>query len=457
MNMVKRAFTCIFILGVTLAGTPRSALAQQSESVKKQLQISPKIANDHDSSFRLLASEEEQEQGNAVPVLLRMVYEQQPFMKDLYPRLHEFAEMDNSDPKWKDFYFDLFAEHIIRSGSMSHADWQYPLRSERPYLILLPDMQSQRQLVGKGMTAWIRQQLAQGKTDKALQGIKAQFGCSRHCAATPIVICHLVGLAIANSGFDNLELVIQAGECPNMYWALATLPPTLQDLGPMVRWELSATPTRLSEPLPSIGNDQWIQISNRFIDLFSEASNIRYTREEGEALQKKMDLLSKDQLEKEFGFAVEDVERMMKEERIMRWLYLHYLRFRSNVEPLAYQSPKQIIAAKRTIEANNEKLLRESGAKSSPYPVMLPHGVLACRNFERRAKFLQTIEAIRDYAGRNNGTLPAKLDDLHLAAPKDPFTEQPFDYELRGKTARLSQAKIDGFSGVTCDYELTAK
>lgn len=457
MTMVKLAFTCVFMLGVTLFDAPTSALAQQSESTKKQLQISPKTAKDYDSSFRLLASEAEQEQGNAVPVLLRMVFEQQSFMKDLYPRLHEFAEMDISDPKWKDFYFDRFAEQIIRAGTMSHADWQYPLRSERPYLILLPDLQSQRQLVGRGMTAWIRQQLSQGKTDKALQGIKAQLGCSRHCAATPIVVCHLVGLAIANSGFDNLELAIESGECPNMYWALATLPPTLQDLGPMVRWELWAAPTRLSEPLPSIGNDKWIPIANRFIDLYSEASDDRYTREEGEALQKKMDLLAKDQLAKELSFSVDEVERMTKEERIMRWIYLRYLQFRSNVEPLAYQSPKQIIAAKRTIEEANEKLLTESGAKSSPYPIMLPQGILACRNFERRSKFIQTIEAIRDYAGRNNGTLPAKLDDLHLVAPNDPFTEQPFVYELNGKTARLSQEKIDGFSGATFDYELTAK
>jgi len=457
MTMVKLAFTCIFILGITLVDAPMSALAQQSESTEKQLQISPKIANDYDSSFRLLASEAEQEQGNAVPVILRMVYEQQPFMKELYPRLHEFAEMDISDPEWKDFYFERFAEQIIRAGSMSHADWQYPLRSERPYLILLPDIQSQSQLVGRGMTAWIRQQLSQGKIDKALQGIKAQLGCGRHCAATPVVVCHLVGLAIANSGFDNLELAIESGECPNMYWALATLPPTLQDLGPMVRWELWATPTRLSEPLPSIGNDKWIQIANRFVDLYSEASDDRYTREEGDALQKKMDLLAKEQLAKEFGFPVEDIERMTKEERIMRWIYLRYLQFRSNVEPLAYQSPKQIIAAKRTIEAANEKLLTESGAKSSPYLIMLPQGILACRNFERRSKFIQTIEAIRDYAGRHNGTLPAKLDDLYLAAPDDPFTEKPFVYELSGETARLSQEKIDGFSGATFDYELTAK
>lgn len=457
MTMLKMAFTWVCVLGVSLLDAPLRAIAQPPESTKKQLQISPQTAKDYDSGFRLIPSEAEQEQGNAVPVLLRMVYEQQSFMKDVYPRLHEFAEMDIKDPKWKDFYFDRFAEQIIRAGSMSHADWQYPLRSERPYLILLPDIQSQRQLVGRGMTAWIRQQLSQGKTDKALQGIKAQLGCGRHCAATPVVVCHLVGLAIANSGLDNLELAIQSGDCPNMYWALATLPPTLQDLGPMVRWELWAAPTRLSEPLPAIGSRDWELIANKFVELYREASGSTYTREEGETLQKKMEILAKDQLSKEFGFSVDELERMAKEERIMRWIYLRYLQFRSHVEPLASQSPKQIIAAKRNIEAANEKLLTESGAKSSPYPIMLPQGILACRNFERRTKFIQTIEAIRDYASRNNGALPAKLDDLHLPAPNDPFTEQLFIYELRGERARLSQEKIDGFSGAIFDYELTAK
>lgn len=365
--------------------------------------------------------------------------------------------MDLKDSQWKDFYFDRFAEQIIRAGSMSHADWQYPLRSERPYVILLPDIQSQRQLAGRGMTAWIRQQLSQGKTEKALQGIKAQLACGRHCAATPVVVCHLVGLAIANMGFDNLELAIQSSDCPNMYWALASLPPTLQDIGPMVRWELWAAPTRLSEPIPAIGNDQWIQIANRFVDLYSESSDTRYSQEEGEALQKKMDFLANQELSTTFGFSGDEVQRMTKEERIMRWIYLHYLQFRSQVEPLAFQSPKEIIAVKRNVDAASQKLLTETGAKSSPYPIAIPQGILACRNFERRAKFLQTIEAIRDYAGRNNGSLPAKLDDLQLPAPNDPFTNQPFRYELSGKSARLSQEKIDGFSGTKWDYELTAK
>lgn len=457
MTIGKLWIVCVCMIGISLLDTQTKTYAQSPVKIKKQLRITPKVGNNYDLGIRLLPSEEEQEHGNAVPVLLRMVYEQERFMNDAYPKLRGFSEIDMNDPQWKDFNFNRFAEQIIRAGSMSYADWQYPLRSERPYEILIPDIQSQRILVGRGMTVWIRQQLSQGKTDKAIQGIEAQLACGRHCAATPFIVCHLVGFSIANMGFDNLELAIQSGDCPNMYWALATLPPTLQDLGSVVRWELWASPARLNEPLPAIGSNQWGPVANKFIDLYSEASSERYSREEGEALQNKIELLAKNELSMKFGFADDEVQRMTKEERIMRWIYLQYLQFRSQVEPLAFQSSKQIIATKIKIEAASKDLFAATGAKSSPFPVDLPQGMLACRIFERRAKFIQAIEAIRDYAGRNNGDLPAKLEDLHLQAPYDPFTEQPFIYSLTGNKAQLSQVSIDGIPGTVFDYELTVK
>ena len=264
--------------------------------------------------FHLLPTEEEQEPGNAVPVLLRMVYERQSFMKDVYPKLHEYAEMDTADPRFEDFYFSSFAEQMIRAGSMSYADWQYPLRSENPYMILLPDIQSQRQLAGRGMTAWIRLLLSRGDVEEALTCIKAQLGCAKHCAATPVVVCHLVGLAIANMAFDNLELALESDKCPNMYWSLAALPPTLQDIGPMVRWELWATPARLDEPLPPIGDEKWGQIASKFVKLFAEVSNERYSQEEGAALQQKMLRLAKQQLPELFVFSEDEIDQMTKEE-----------------------------------------------------------------------------------------------------------------------------------------------
>jgi len=91
------------LLGFSLFDMQSKTSAQPPESIKKQLQISPEIGNDFDAHFRLLPAEEDQESGNAVPVLLRMVYEQQPFMGDVYPKLHEFAEMDIDDPRFKIF------------------------------------------------------------------------------------------------------------------------------------------------------------------------------------------------------------------------------------------------------------------------------------------------------------------------------------------------------------------
>jgi len=453
--MRRLKITALCLIGIAIFGFPARSFAQQDSTIKKQLKLPVQAAKEFESHFHLLPTEEEQEPGNAIPVLLRMVYEQQAFMKDVYPKLHEYAEMDVADPRLKEFYFARFAEQINRAGSMSFADWQYPLRSDRPYSIMLPDMQSQRQFVGRGMTAWIRLLLSKGELDEALKCIKGQLGCSRHCAATPVIVCQMVGLAIANMAFDNLELAIQSGKCPNMYWSLAALPPTLQDLAPMVRWELWATPARLNEPLPPIGDKEWVQIARKFVELYAESSDERYTPDEGAKLQDKMQKLAKQQLPEALGFTDAEIKQMSSEELIMRWVYMQYCRIRTQVEPLAFQSPTQVIGAKSKIEAENTALLKSTGVKSSPYLIVLPQGILACRNFERRVKFLQTIESLRDYASKHDGSFPARLADLDLPAPNDPFTEKPFEYELKGSTARIHQAAIEGYKSTLYDYELT--
>jgi hypothetical protein len=457
MVLPNKYFLRLFIAITSLLVPPCNLLAQQTNTQQKVLELEPHAAKTHLPAVSLLPSEVDMETGNAVPVLLRMVYEQQNFMKDTYPKLHEYAELNFDDPKLDEISFDRFAEQIIRAGSMSFADWQYPLRSERPYSILLPDLQSQRQLVGRGMTIWIKQRLARGKTDEALEGIKAQLACARHCAATPVIVCHLVGLSIANAALDNLELAMQSSDCPNLYWSLANLPPTLQEIGSMVRWEIWATPTRLNEPLPPIGDKEWVRIAGEFVDLFAEISSDRYSHEEGEKLQANMDRIAMQELAQTVGFTDVEIQRMTKEERIMRWLYLNHLRFRTQLEPLAYQSPQQVLAAKRKLDAFHQTIIETSGARTSPYPIVIPQAILACRSFERRIKFLQTIEALRHHASLHEGQLPARLDELELEAPNDPFTNKPFIYEVSEKVANLRQAEIKDFTTTLYDYEVRLK
>ena len=48
-----------------------------------------------------------------------------------------------------------------------------------------------------------------------------------------------------------------------------------------------------------------------------------------------------------------------------------------------------------------------------------------------------TVEALRLYAAAHEGALPAKLTDVSVPLPVDPFTGQPFRYELIDGTAHL--------------------
>ena len=444
------------VVAVAVVATTTVVQAQDDNVVSKQLHLAPRSINDATPLFRLLPSEEEQEEGNAVPVLLRMTYEQTHFMANVYGRLNEYAEMEVDNPKLRELAFDSFAKQIIRAGSMSFAEWEYPLQSERPYGILLPDIQSQRQITGHGMTAWIKQGLAAGETMQALEGIRAQVACGRHCASTPIFVCQLVGLAIANAGLDNLELAIQQTDAPNLYSSLAVLPPTLQDVGKMVRWELQATPVRLKEPLPAIGSDAWKKIAEEFSSYASEWMDEPYTTQEAKELLSNLERLAKHDLLGKLHFTADEILKMSTEERVMRWLNLQFHLFRAQVEPLSYAEPQQILAAKAKIEAANRELLASTGAKQSPFPLVLPQAVLICRNFERRVRFLQTIEALRDHLSKHQ-TFPADLASLDYPAPNDPFTGQPFPYEpLKTGGARLSQASIDGWTGTQLKYVLFA-
>ena len=50
---------------------------------------------------------------------------------------------------------------------------------------------------------------------------------------------------------------------------------------------------------------------------------------------------------------------------------------------------------------------------------------------------LRHVEALRLYAAEHDGTLPAKLSDVPVPLPVDPFSGKPFHYEVTGNTAHL--------------------
>ena len=56
---------------------------------------------------------------------------------------------------------------------------------------------------------------------------------------------------------------------------------------------------------------------------------------------------------------------------------------------------------------------------------------------DQRIALLRHVEALRLYAAEHDGSLPAKLSDVTVPLPDDPFTGKPFRYEVTGNTAHL--------------------
>jgi hypothetical protein len=54
---------------------------------------------------------------------------------------------------------------------------------------------------------------------------------------------------------------------------------------------------------------------------------------------------------------------------------------------------------------------------------------------DQRIALLAHVEALRMYAADHEGKLPAKLDEIKLPLPEDPFTGKAFHYEVDGPTA----------------------
>ncbi len=76
---------------------------------------------------------------------------------------------------------------------------------------------------------------------------------------------------------------------------------------------------------------------------------------------------------------------------------------------------------------------------------------------DQRIALLRHVEALRLYAAEHDGTLPAKLSDVSVPLPVDPFTGKPFRYEVTGNTAHLRgtpPAGLEKETGFNIHYEV---
>jgi len=193
-----------FALSVALAiGAP--GFKAQPEETLYRMSLEPMTAPKPALRYLLLPELKEMTPGNAIEGYLTCFFNQ-----------------DFSNPM--EVLDKAALRQADRAARMEKTDWQLlqKLRSDG-FQLLLPDVQKFR-TIAAGLQERFRTEINQGRFDDAIVTAKTMFAMSRHLSEQSTIISDLVGIAIAHIAIGPLQDMLERPGCPNLYWALTTLP-----------------------------------------------------------------------------------------------------------------------------------------------------------------------------------------------------------------------------------------
>jgi hypothetical protein len=342
--------------------------------------------------------------------------------------------------------------------------WAVPWRDrhEKLYAIVLPEIQNMRAL-SRIVCLEARVAIAEGRFTDALVSIRSGFAAARHVTTAPLLINGLVGVAIASTMQQELLLLLQQPEAPNLYWSLAALPQPLFDFRPALEFEgdtlLIMFPEwrNLEQPRSPTEWDQlYLRSFERFLHLAQDlgASTKPLTGElppllSLAAVSPLLHAQSKQQLI-ERGWDKAKVDAMPMSQAIMVNLVQDYVASRDEIFKWMYL-PVNEWPSQQTLARQEREVLEKSGTTFSLSRLILP-SVSRVRfsylRLERETSMLRAVEALRWHAAQT-GELPQLWKDVTVVpVPRDPWTGEPFRYQRLGDTALLEALAPDDSSGL---------
>ncbi len=406
-----------------------------------QLSVEPKAAPVPALKYLLLPELKEMNPGNPIQGYLKCVLEERQFLFDKAQFAHRekllVMPLEALPAVTPREYGNSALALADKAARLDSPDWQILLKLKEDGVgTLLPDLQEMRPLA-KALQSRFRSEVAIGRFDDAIATAKTMFAMARHMDENPTLIGNLVGMAIAHLAISPLEEMLQQPGCPNLYWALVSLPTPL----------ITCAKGRAGERL---------LIATVFNGLNSQAP------------------MTDDQLKKligSLGILLGDgnvakggtVERFL-DERAGNPAKLEAARARlmdSGIPEATLRSfPAQqviLLDEKRECEVRFHDVTKiESfpawqfealAAAAKPYTEralfgdVLVEGQHAVRRgqarLEQRIALLVCVEALRLHAAEHSGAFPAKLSDIAVPVPVDPFTGKPFCYETSGRKAHV--------------------
>jgi hypothetical protein len=386
--------------------------------------------------------------GNAVPILLRLPWEQTAWMNKVYPTLQEWDSRPLSAPEWESsegVLPETFYQEMKRAAFRREATWEYPIgETQSPYWILLPDVQGLRGFLDRGLSARIRYHLSRGELDKAREGILVGLANGRHLAQTPFFVNQLVARRIERTMLERTGELISQPQSPNLYWALSTLPDSLLELDRAASLEGSA----FAMTFPAVNDldrprtaQEWTKMANQLVEFLEGVEKTPKTFQAWSNSSRVVQQ-ARAELPQLLKISEEKMAAMSDEEAGIRWYT--YLRLARDQHATAVLSlpPREAWPQLKKLHEEIKSLQRKTGEKEidslSPTSVYV-----SVWSLKRQIQSLRIIEAVRHHLATHDSRLPETLDEIEdIPIPLDALTDQPFQWKVDGKIATLKGSPL---------------
>ena len=438
---MPRTLLCVAV--VTALAHP--CMAEQTSSTSEmliRLNLRPAPAPKPALRYRLLPELREMNPGNPIQNYMKCMMEQKKFFfdEDTFQNREKLLAMPLKELPAQDLkeYGRYALSQVDLAARLDNPDWQVLLKLKADGIeLLLPEVQQIRSLA-RALEVRYRAEIAQCRFDDAIRTTKTLFAIARHLGEHPTLIGDLVGMAIASITIRNLEEMLEQPGCPNLYWALTNLPCPLISLDKGMDGErvtMAWVFRDLSDGAPQTKDqlEKFLANADKLLELADKKPDMPGVRAWLATRTKDAAMVSAARYrlieyglpeERLSGFSAEQVI-LLDEKRELE------VRFDDDAKTLSFPFWQV------------EMLAAQTKLKMTPalFADLLVPATQAARRaqgrIDQRIALLRHIEALRLHAAEQNGVLPAKLSDIAVPLPVDPFTGKPFRYELAGDTAHL--------------------
>jgi hypothetical protein len=465
--MRRLLVACLTVVGLSLVGASAGPAVGGDDGKKpppppdwlldRALEITPQGEPVPALKYRLFPATTDLKDGNAVPIYLRLVFEQSE--KTLRWR-YETPVPWNQLPldqlprdKVRGFLTQnrRFLQQMQLGARRKTADWNYTLDEGDPIGILLPDAQTMRNYTHV-LVLKARFEIAEGHYAAAADWLATGFAFSRHVAEGPFLINGLVGIAIASQFEDAVLDFIGRPGAPNLYWALSVLPRPLIDL----RKEEELEQALLEMQFPELADlkrertpAQWDALLKRFrteveriVDSEKQPARLRAGTRAKDPASASPDLsVARKYLVDRMGMAEKGVADLPPAQVLVLYIVDYFKEYRDEVFKVGYLPYAEGRVAAQAAEKRLTAAPDTEAVRFAREFAAAIHKVMAAQNrIDRKVAALRVIEALRIYAAAHDGRLPDTLSQVtEVPVPDDPGTAKPFDYRKDGETATLTR------------------